>query len=238
MAKKEIAKKSKEKVVVKKEVTKPNVETPEVKLKEISVDVSKQVAIAKKIVITKAEDVVKATEFVAIVKGRLNRIIELETFFTEPYVEQRRVALAEKQKIEALFAEQKAPLLEIEATIKKGISTFKLAEEEKARKEEARLQKIRDDANAKREDKGIAPIETPVASVDRTDQTIKTDAGSSTAKKVWKARLVNINLVPREYLRCELNVSKVNFDLSMGVRKIDGLEIYEDFDISIKASKA
>jgi hypothetical protein len=134
-----------------------------------------------------------------------------------------------------MFKEQSQPLEIVETKVKRAIADFKLEEERKARIEEARLEKIRETANAKREAEGKEQILTPVKTVERSEQTVNTDAGRSTAKMVWKFKVVDIDKVPRKYLRCEVKHSDVTKAIDGGIRAIDGLEVYEDFDISVTA---
>lgn len=211
----------------KKETATASVDTPESKIKEISADVKKQQSVAQKLVVTSPEEVVKATEFLGGIKARLKKIEDLRTAFVKPLNDHVKT-------INAMFKEQSSPLEAIETTVKRSISDFKLEEEKKARAEEARLAKIRDTANAKREEKGQDQIFTPVKTVERSEQTVNTDAGRSTAKKVWKYRIVDIDKVPRQYLRCEIKHSEVTKAINEGL-KIEGLDIYEDFDISVTA---
>lgn len=210
----------------KKETKKEAVMTPESKIKEISTDVKKQITIAGKIVVEKQDDVVKATEFLGGIKNRIKKIEELRTLFVKPLNDHVKT-------INAMFKEQSAPLEQIESKVKRAISDYKLEEDRKARAEEARLEKIRATANAKRKEKGVAPIETPLATVDRSEQTVNTEAGRTTTKKVWKFRILDINKVPRQFLRCEVAHAEVIGAINSGVREIDGLEIYEDYQVGV-----
>jgi hypothetical protein len=203
-------------------------ETPESKIKEISTDVKKQMTIAQKIVVANQEDVVKATDFLGGVKARRKKIEELRTMFVKPLNDHVKT-------INAMFKEQDAPLEQIESKVKRSIADFKLEEDRKARIEEARLQKIRDEADKKREEKGQEKILTPVKTVERSEQTVSTDAGRSTAKKVWKFRVVDLDKVPRKYLRCEVAHSEVIGAINAGAREIEGLEIYEDYQVGVTA---
>ena len=219
--------------------------TPEEKLQEISTDLVSVEKRASKLVVATQEDYNSASKFlVEVIKPRLNKIEELQKFFTEPHREARRVALARMNEIEAMFDEKIKPLSQIEMTVKKLMGAFKLEEEKKARAEEERKEKIRLQANAKREEKGVAPIQAPIATVTRSDATIKTEAGRSTAKKVWKFEILDVQKLP---LIVGVEVFKIAFEKGIveqvvrrmvndGVRSIDGVRIYEDFDISVKAN--
>lgn len=211
--------------------------TPEDKIAEI--DKYLEVSImprAEKIVIKKAEDIIIASEFVVDLKKTIKRIESVVSFFTDPYVEQRRIALVNKNNIEAMFAPKLTPLIALETKIKRGISDYRLAEDLRIAKEEERKQKIRDEANAKREEAGKEKIETPIVVAKAVEQTIRSEDGRATTKKSWKYEVVDINLVPREYLRCEIkNAEVIGAIKTNGVREIAGLRIYEDYDVSVTA---
>lgn len=221
--------------------------TPELGIKEISKDVVKITKEAEAIVIKTEKDYESANTFLVAVKEKLNGINKMRDFFTDPYVEQRRVALQKKNEIDALFDQSTNPLTSIEAKVKRAMSDFRLEEERKAKLEEARLQKIRDDANAKREEKGQDQIMTPVKTVERIDQTISTGdgAGKSTAKKVWKFEVTKISEFPADILKKILTVAYekgiidqvIRREVQSGVREISGVRIYEDFDIAVTAKK-
>lgn len=201
---------------------------PQIKIKEIENDVKKQATLALKFkTLTTIEEVGKATEFLAGVKARIKKIEELRTTFVKPLNDHVKT-------INNMFKSQSTPLEEMETQVKRAISNFHVEEDRKAKAEEARLQKIRDNANEKREEKGQEQIVAPIKTVERVEQTVKTEVGSSTAKKVIKFRVVDINKVPREYLRCEVNTMAVNGAIKQGVAQIEGLEFYEDFEVSAR----
>lgn len=221
--------------------------TPELGIKLISKDVTKITKEADAIVIKSAEDYEGANKFLVVVKENLNKINKMRSFFTDPYVEQRRVALQKKNEIDALFDNQTTPLESIESKLKRAMSDFKLEEDRKARAEEARLQKIRDEANAKREEKGQDQIMTPIKTVERVDQTVKVGdgVGKSTAKKVWKHEVLKISEFPEDILKKILTVAYqkgiidqvIRDEVKNGVREIKGVRIYEDFEIAVTAKK-
>lgn len=211
--------------------------TPELKIEEISKDLVKVEKDALKIVVKTQEDYENASKFLAsVVKTRIARITEVMEFFTNPYLEQRRVALAKKQEIEEMFGAKLKPLTDIEATIKGAMRVFLREQDELARKEEARLLALREKQDAKREEKGLEPIAMPVAVVERPQATVRAEGGSkTTARKVWNFQVVNPNLVPREFL--VVDEKAIGRAVTMGIRAVDGVNIFEDFDISATAGR-
>lgn len=220
--------------------------TPESKVAEITKEIAKVEKLAIVEVKTEA-DYEEASKFLSgTVKPRVNRIKELIKFFTDPYVEQRRVALENKQKIEAMFEKQVVALENIESATKKAMSVFLRIKEEEARKEEERLRKLQEKKNERREEKGQELDLTPAPSVERVDTTIKNEEGGKTvAKKVWKFEIENYSLLSKdvqarvfELARDKGLVDQVVRDLvRAGTRELAGVRIYEDFDISASAGR-
>lgn len=225
---------------------KPVAETPEAKVAEIEKGLVPLLKEAGSISITDEKGVVEATTFLAKVKGYAKRVTELQEFFTNPYVEQRRVALEHKQRIEAMFAPKLQPLVEIEKTLKRAIGDYRLEEERKARAEEKRLQDIRDRANEKREEEGKGQILAPVKTVERAAPTVRTEAGSATTKKVWKHEVLDLAVLRKdEQFMTELYALATQKGLheqvlrdmvKRGVREVGGVRIYEDIDVSVSAN--
>ena len=222
------------------------VETPEVKIKAISKEVAKVETEAKNIVVKSSDDEVNASKFlIEVVKPRLNRINELVTSFTSPWRKQRKDALEEINRIEALFEGQIKPLEAIEKTVKRAIADFRLEEERKARAEEERKAKIREQANDKREEKGLEPIQAPINTVERAPATVKTDGGKSTVKKVWKFEVENYMQLSNEVIHEVMAVARdkgiidsvIRKMVNEGARQLTGVRIYEDFDIGVSAKK-
>lgn len=228
---------------MKKETT--TIEKPEAKIEEISKDIVTIQTEAQKVVCKTEDDVLSATEFITKVKAQIDRVNEWQTFFTEPYVEQRRVALAKKQEIEALFGKQLAPLTDTMNKIKRAIADYRLDQEKKARAEEDRLLKIREKANEKREAEGKEQILAPVKTVERAAPTVMADSGRATTKKVWKFEVVETKMLVKDRaFMTELFILAVQKGLheqvlrnmvKNGVRQVEGTRIYEDFEVSVTA---
>lgn len=183
---------------------------------------------ATKFVAIKSEaEVALATEFLGVVKARVKRVEEIRKFFVNPLNEQVK-------RINTLFKGVSDPLTAIETKVKSAMSSYRWEEEKKAREEEERLRKLQEKKNEKRAEAG-KELDLSIKTVERAEQTVTTATGSSTAKKIWKYEVVDINQVPRELLRCEIKHANVMAKIDEGVRDISGLRIYEDFNISVRA---
>jgi len=213
---------------MKKKKAKVAVETLESKVEAISKEVAVIQKKAVSLSVTNAEDYAGATEFLGGIKGRLKRIEELRLFFVKPIKDHAK-------EIDLMFAKQSEPLEKVERKVKRAMADYTLEQNRIAAKEEARLAALRAKQDERREEKGLPQILTPVPTVARPKATVKTEGGKSTARMVWKFRTINIDLVPREYLRCEVKYSEVQAAITTGVREIAGLEIYQDVDVSASA---
>lgn len=166
------------------------------------------VAWAKGLVIRSAGDYQEAA-------GRLMAIKGLAKQIEDHYRPLKRAADAAKKSI--LDAEKKdaGPLAEAEALAKRAMTQFTEAErrkaeaerqrlqaeaDERARKERERLQK-QAEAAKKPETKqkyaeAAAQVAAPVVAVETAAPTVS----GIVEKKIWRARVVDVNLVPREFL--------------------------------------
>ena len=218
-------------------------ETPESKLAEISKEIIKVEKEALTILVTNEQSLQKASLFLtATIKPRINRIEQLEKFFTEPYVEQRRTALLKKQEIEEMFSKQKTPLMTIESRIKRSINDYYLAKDVEAKKEEVRLMKLRETVDLKREKKVLEPIIAPIQTVVKLETSIKTEAGVSSTRKIWKFEIVKqsdfskelvIEIVQRAVAKGLVD-TLIRQKIDEGIRTISGVKVYEDYETAIR----
>lgn len=122
------------------------------------------------------------------------------------------------------------PLTEIESAMRVKISQYQANIELERRRAEEAARKAREalqqelDAKAKKD--GVAPVTVPEIVMPKEDGIVRTDeAGMSYQKKIWKAEIIDENLVPREY--CTPDSRKINDAVKMGCREIPGVEIKE-----------
>jgi len=200
----------------------------ETKLTEIGQEVASVNEMAGQLAVKSEQDEVTATDFLVKIKARLTRVEELRTFFVKPLNDQVKA-------INAKFKEQSEPLEKAYASVKRLVSDYRLEQDDLARAEEKRLADLKDAKNERRAEAGKPLDLTPAPTIERAPAVVSTEAGKTVAKRVWKYRVIDINLVPREYLRCEVKDAVIKAEMSKGVRAIAGLEFYEDFDLSVSA---
>ena len=112
-----------------------------------------------------------------------------------------------------LFTKLKAPFVEADRIVRDKVMGFRQAQEEKAYKELERRQKIQ----AAHEAKGHETHEITQPKVEVAKTTVTT--------KRWTFEVVDVYKVPIEYL--EVDSVAVNNAIRNGVRKIDGLDIFQ-----------
>jgi len=107
----------------------------------------------------------------------------------------------------------------------KRLKMVKAAEEEQKKLQE----KLNTEAKAAGIEAPIAPkIITPESTVTRTS------SGSASVRKIWKWKLADINKVPIDFLT--VDVAAINISVKNGNRNIDGIEIYQESNISLRTS--
>ena len=212
--------------------------TPEGKIAEIQKDIIVVEKKSQKMAVVKSEvDVKNAVEFLGQLKGRFDRLEELRLFFVKKPTQHIN-------EVNKMFRDQKVPFTDMIGKVKKAVGDYRMAEEMKARKEEERQQKLRDAKNKRREEKGKDVDLTPVPIVERTEKTVETGSGKSTAKKVWKFEIEAYSKLPKDVIEEVLYQAQqkgiqeavIKRMVSNGRRDIAGVRIFEDFDVNIKAS--
>jgi hypothetical protein len=146
---------------------------------------------------------------------------------------------------------------EIEAAAKKRLLAYHQAEAERVAAENARIEREKAEAMRKRDealaaaerakteagrDKAMARAEKAqdaltdarLAVPEQAGTTIRTDAGTSSVRKVWKFQVVSEDLLPREFLKT--NEQKIRAAIMNGVREIPGVVIYEDESIAVRVA--
>ena len=213
------------------------VETPEQKIVEIKKDIIVIEKQSQKVAIVNSEaDVQKATEFLGQLKGRFDRVEQLRKFFVEEPT--RHIA-----KVNKMFREQKEPLDVMLRKVKRAVGDYRMEEDRKAQAEEDRLQKLRDAKNKRREEKGKEPDLTPTPIVEKPKATVETESGKSTAKKVWKFEVEDVQKLPLDIRKAILILANekgivdtiVRGQVRNGVREMEGVKIFEDYDVNVSA---
>lgn len=216
------------------------VASPEGKVAEIAKDIKGLEKKQKQLsTISSEEDYAAVTDIAVSVKGRIKRIKELKKEYVKPLKDAVK-------NVESMFNEPLKHYEGMETAIKSQMSTYRIEQEKIARKEEERLRKLREKREERAKAKGKEIVDpTPMPTVERAESTVRTDAGKTTTKKVWRHEITDsakaLTVEETKNAVLELAVSKGLLDqvlrakVKAGVREHDGVRIYEDVDISITA---
>ena len=218
------------------------------KMEAIKASVSEFTGKAKSLVVTNDAQEVEAIEALGAGKKRIKRVEELRKFFTAPLN-------AQLKSINAMFKCQSEPLKEVEKILKAKLIAYgdekeaRLIKEreEQAKKDAAALKKEQEaaaelaaeEAKSRKPSDPIPVVEPPkpveVEPIEAPEQTVRTDSGSATRKKVWTWKVKDEKRL-RE-VRPDLFVldeKAVNQLVRDGVREVEGLDIYQDTQLSIR----
>lgn len=207
----------------------------ETKVATIESDVLSFEEKAQALVIDSPEANTEATDILGVLTKRKKSIEEARKFFVDPLNQQVKA-------INAKFKPQTAQVDDVIKTIKGKVGAWHLAEEKRIAKEDARKQAVRDKANAKREEKGEAPIEAPVNTVAPKDQTTATENASATVKKVWTFKVKSYKELPDnvkvaifdEAIKKGLADTVIRKMVTAGIHEMSGVEIYQDTQVAVR----
>ncbi|MEM3646834.1 MAG: hypothetical protein QW334_01630 [Thermofilum sp.] len=172
------------------------------------------------LVISSDEDLAWAGDQLAQIIGLRRRVEEKRKFFVDPLN-------AQVKQINAVFKRWLEPLERAERKLRDAIAAYKTEQERKRREQEEFLRKKREILERLARNKGVELAVPPPVDLPPVVSAVKTHTGSTVAtRKVWTFRVVDLSLVPREYL--VLDESKVRKAIAAGVREIPGLEIYQE----------
>ncbi len=223
-----------------KKATKKKVEAPVTDLTKIEAETKSVEAEvlwfkdkAEAMVIASDEDYAAASDVLDIVKSKIKAGEKMRKFFVDPLN-------AQVKNINALFKPQTQYAEGIEQTIKGKMADYYKKKEAVRIAEEARLQKIREAADAKRVAAGKEVIAEPVREVATPAKTVVTGASKSQVRKFWTHEIESINALPDDVKQAIMGEaykkgivkSVVQKFVDAGVREMTGVRIYEDVTIA------
>lgn len=190
------------------------------KLEVIKQEVNEFLYDMQELVITSNEDYTKAGDTLKVVQNRIKKLEEKRKEYTQPLDESKKRIMADFQSISK-------PLEDFVQQVKSKMVEW-YREEQKRKDEEQKL--LEAEALKKAKEEGKSEIE--VAIVNQEVKTQRGDLATTSVKKVWKFTVEDETKVPREYL-C-VDEKKIKLAMSDGVRKIEGVKIFQDEQISIR----
>ena len=201
----------------------PQNDTDVARLRDEATDLNKR---AEALIVSDDMSMVAASDDLNKV-SELKRAIEtLRTSYTAPLN-------SHLKEVNALFKEVAAPIDAADKTVRGKVLSYQ-AEVNRRKSEIERLnaEKMR---LAQEEMRINGELSQPVDLMPETDEApriITTTGGEVTTKQIWKWELVDIRLVPSEYLI--VNEKKVGREVREGARDIPGIKIYPEDILSVK----
>lgn len=205
---------------------------------------------AKQIQIIDADSLHKGNEFIHVCRQLRKKIAETMDPIIKRAYGVHQEALAQKKKLEA-------PLIQAEDIVGPLIASYKRKIEEEIRaREEEKERKIEEERKKKEEALEKAAALEKAGDYGRADEEFKKaeeieeeesllalepkfkakapETKGTSIRKVWKFRLKNLKLVPREWLK--LDEAKIGMAVrsSKGKIEIPGIEIYPEDSISLR----
>lgn len=207
-----------------------NIET---ELKPIESEISSFREKAEAMIIADDDQYTLASDTLGAVNTKLKGIEKLRKFFVDPLN-------AQVKNINGMFKPQVEAADEIVQIIKKKMAVYYDKKETARRAEEARLQKIRDDADAKRLAAGKEKIAEPVREVAMPSKFTATDNAKSQVRKVWTHEILKISELPADITRAILEEAYrkgivkmvVQRYVDAGTRDMPGVRIFEETRIA------
>lgn len=178
----------------------------------------------------------EAAEFLGDLSRKEKQLDKMRKFFVDPLNKQVK-------DINAMFKPQIEHTNNLVRIVKDKVATYNADQRKKAAAEEARLQGIRDAADAKRIADGKEKIAEPVRAVAEVQQTKNTENAQVTVKLVWKHKIKSINALPEniteaimaEAYKKGLIDTVIRRFVNAGMHEISGVDIYQEEEVSVRS---
>lgn len=190
---------------------------------------------AAAMVVTNAEQYAVASEFLKTIKGAQKKVVD---FFAPMKQKAHEAHKAITQQESATLK----PLQEAEASLKRNLLTFHTEQERIRQEEQRKLQAASDEAARKereRLEREAAKLKTPELKAERLEQAAAVIApvvavasaapvvSGQSIRKTWTAKVVNLELVPREFMVVNEKALDAFAKSTKGAVKVAGVEFVE-----------
>lgn len=166
---------------------------------------------AKNFQIISDEQLKDGTDICAWIRQKLKIVEDRREFFVKPLRDH-------VNNINKWFKEFTVPLSEADKIVSEKMSAFRLKQQ---RAIEEKNRKLREQAEAKAEKKGVPVSEIPVKQVALPQKSV----GSGSFRKVKDYEIIDETKIPRAYL--EPNLAQIRKAVNAGITEIPGIRIFE-----------
>lgn len=185
----------------------------------------------------------------------LEGVIELKQEILDHYEPMRQKAWDSYQEILKRKKEKLSPVEQVENLLRAKIGQFDLEErrrrlqsEEEARQkafEEEKKKKAEEAQRAREQGKEIlataiesAPIIAPAVVVPREVKPAPTVSGGTiSSREEWDFKIVDVNLIPREYLIPDEKTIRAVVKARKGSTQIPGIEVFARADVTVRKAR-
>jgi hypothetical protein len=173
---------------------------------------------------------VQATELGTSAMGLFKKLDQKrEELIAKPQTYVKSINSIVKALTEKLYSTKKDDVTVVSMT-KEKITQYRAVEEQKRRERELAQQKAADELQKKLDEEakktGTAPLLVAKPVLSKKPTTTRVESGSAHGRKHWTFKVVDANLIPREYL--VVSDTRVRDAIRGGIRTITGIEIYEE----------
>ena len=212
------------------------------KLKKLENETLKLKDFAKEITITDDISLGSANEFLVSIKRSRKEINEAFNPIIKKAHEAHKEAIETKKKYEK-------PLIAAEMIVKPQIAAYfgalarkqreaeiaaEKAEEERRLKEEAQLKTAIEAENKGDFEKRDEIMEDIIPETKPVEYVPAPKLAGTSIRKIWKWKLVSLELVPREYLIVNTNAIMASIRENKGATKISGIQIYSEDSVATR----
>ena len=188
-------------------------------LEPIKQDVELTLYENQEVIITTKEEYTQAGDVIKAINNKIKNIEAKRVDYTKPLLDQ-------KKKIDDDFKAAMKPLEELVKEIKSKMLDWSREEQKRLDEEQIRIEA---EAMSKAKEENTSEVVVPIVNNIKSQ---RGEASTSTIKKVWKWKITDETKVPREYL--VVNDKALNEAMKNGERRIDGVEFYQEEQMSIR----
>lgn len=127
-------------------------------------------------------------------------------------------------------------LASIESLMKQKITQYRAFQEQKRREAELAAQKATEEVQKKLNEEarktGTIPVQVETPIIPKQETVTRSESGAAYSRKFWTFEIININLIPRDYLIA--NETTIRKAINAGVREIPGINIFEQISTSFR----
>ena len=187
-----------------------------------------QAGLASKVKVTSETTNDRANDLVVNLTKARKGLDDLKKYFTSPLEKSKKRIIA---VIKALGADG----LGQEERLRREIGEYFAEKENRRREAEAERQAKEEEAQRRAARLGrSAPKPISTGPIEDTNRKVQTEHGSGSVNLVWGFDLEDLEKVPRQYLKTEVNKRAVDAAISGGIREIPGLKIQQKPRVAVR----